>query len=119
MKGSGDTFKFIDPSLARIGARGKQLLPPSVDLSRRDIEFQIELRARLLKDIELVRSRLRGANGVEYSYCGCGRTSDSQRRRCGQLSLRRGKMVSALGNGADSTKKIAARFQTVSPNELP
>lgn len=119
MKGSCDTFRFIGPSLARIGARGKQLVPPSVDLSRCAIEFQIELRARLLKDIELVRSRLRGPNGAGYSDCVLGRTSDSRRRRCGHLNLRRSKMTPVMGNSVDSTTKITLRSQTVSPNELP
>jgi hypothetical protein len=59
MKAYGSAFNFIAPSLARIGASGKQLVAPSVELSRCALEFQIELRARLLKDIELVRSRLR------------------------------------------------------------
>lgn len=119
MKGSDDTFKFIGPSLARIGARGKQLVPPSVDLSRRALELQIELRGRLLKDIEVVRSRLRGASVIGHGNRGRGRISDTQRRRCGPSSSRRGKFAPVMGNSADSTTKITLRSQTVSPNELP
>jgi len=41
MKTFDSALNFVAPSLARIGASGKQLVAPSVDLSRCALEFQI------------------------------------------------------------------------------
>lgn len=116
MKAYGSAFNFIAPSLARIGASGKQLVAPSVELSRCALEFQIELRARLLKDIELVRSRLRDSNGAGHRCRADGRISD--RRRVGLPILHRTKLTSTTARSAHRKVKIAQRFQSVNPTEL-
>lgn len=109
-------LNFIAPSLARIGANSKQLVAPSVDLSRCELEFQIELRARLLKDIELVRSRLRDSHGAGLRCRVNSRYSD--RRRLSHPILHRTKLTSAMVSSPDRKVKIAQRFQLVNPTEL-
>jgi hypothetical protein len=94
MKAFGGTFNFIASSLARIEANGKHLVAPSVDLSRSALEFQIDLRARLLKDIELVRSQLRDPNGAGQRCRANSQCSD--RRRLGHSILHRTKLTSAV-----------------------
>jgi hypothetical protein len=114
MKTFDSALNFVAPSLARIGASGKQLVAPSVDLSRCALEFQIELRARLLEDIELVRSRLKdfrgGGRGYHADRC-------SDRRRLRHSILHRTRLTSA--RSPDRKVKIAQRFQSVNPTELP
>lgn len=115
MKAFGSAPNFIALSLARMGASGKQLVAPSVDLSRCALEFQIELRARLLEDIELVRSRLKDSRDSGRGYRADGRRSD--RRHLGHSILRRTRLTSA--RSPDRKVKIAQRFQSVNPIELP
>jgi hypothetical protein len=110
-------LNFIASSLARIKANSKQLVAPSTDLSRSELEFQIELRARLLKDIELVGSRLSDSNGAGLRRRVNSRYSD--RRRLGHLILHRTKLTSAMASSPDRKVKIALRFQSVNPTELP
>jgi len=80
MKPAADAFKVISLPLARLGINGKLRLPVSVELSRRALEFQITLRASLLRDIELVRSRLRRGMGTGDGYDISGSYTASQRR---------------------------------------
>lgn len=87
MKTARTTSELVGPSLARIRVSRKQFVPLSADLSRCALEFQIELRALLLKDVELVRCCLRGPNGVGSRYCGHPR----RHRRFGYSSLHRTK----------------------------
>lgn len=117
MKITGDAFKTIGPPLARIGVNGKQILPFSADLSRCALEFQIELRAKLLKDIELVRSRLRRPNGTGHSYSSRGRYTGSRQRRLDRSGSHRTNL--APTNGPDGQIKIVPLSQGVNPNELP
>lgn len=117
MKRSGDTFKVLGRSLARIGTCGKQLVPLSVELSLCTLKFQIELRARLLRDIELVRSCLKDSDGAGYGCRARGRIPDNQRRRCKHSTLRGSKLAPV--NSPAVMTKITLRSQTVSPNELP
>jgi hypothetical protein len=91
-----NTLNFIAPSLARIGANRKQLVAPSVDLSRSELEFQMELRARLLRDIELVRSRLSDSNGDGLRCRRNIRYSD--RRRLAHPILHRTKLTLAMAS---------------------
>ena len=108
------TLNFIVLTIARIGANSKQLVAPSTDLSRCALEFQIELRARLLKDIELVRSRSSDSNGTKLR---CHVNSrHSGRRRLGHPILHRTKLTSVANS---PHRKIAQRFQSVSPTEMP
>ena len=93
MKVTGDAFKIIGPPLARIGVNGKQILPSSTELSRCVLEFQIELRAKLLKDIEVVRSRLRRPNGTSHGYWARGRYPGGRRRRLDRFGSRRTKLL--------------------------
>ena len=96
MKPASGQFTVIGPPLARLGVNGKLLLPVSVNLSRRAIEFQITLRANLLRDIELVRSCLRRGNGHSVS----GRHNVARRRHALDRSgSYRNKLV--LGTGPD------------------
>lgn len=117
MKAFGSAFHFIAPSLARIGEGGRQLVAPSVDLSRCALEFQIELRAQLLRDIELVRSRLRDSSGTGHRRRAESRHSN--RRRSAAPILHRAKLTSATVKSPDRKAKIAQRFQSVNPTELP
>ena len=62
--------KFIDLPLIRLGVANIKLLPCSPNLSPSAITLQIELRERMLKDIRLIRVRLRrsrpGTNGRSF-----------------------------------------------------
>lgn len=116
MKAFGSAFHFIAPSLARIGTGGKQLVAPSVDLSRGALEFQIELRAQLLRDIELVRFRLRDSNGAGHRCRAENRNSD--RRRAGHPVLHRVQLSPTAARSSGRKAKIAQRFQLVNPTEL-
>lgn len=114
----GHGLGFIASSLARIGVRGKQLVAPSADLSPCALEFQIELRARLLQDIELVRSQLGVPDSGAFRYRVHNRHSDRRRRHRLSLSaVRRSKLISAMGRLPDRQAEIALRFQLVNPNE--
>lgn len=73
-------FRFIEFPLTRIRTTNKSITPFSMDLSCRGLELQIELRAKLLKDIQLVRSRLRGQTGDDY-VAWDGNYSGGQRRQ--------------------------------------
>jgi hypothetical protein len=102
MKPAADAFKVIGLPLARLGINGKLLLPVSVDLSRRALEFQITLRANLLRDIELVRLRLRRGIGTGYGYDISGSHTVSQRRHpLDRSSSYRTKLASGLGTDPD------------------
>lgn len=86
-------LEFIRPPLTRIRTANKRLLPFSADLSSSALEFQIELRARLLKDIEVVRSCLIAPNGR-----GCSYHVGRRRRPAQRASVRRTKVTSERGN---------------------
>jgi hypothetical protein len=101
MKPAADAFKVISLPLARLGINGKLLLPVSEGLSRRALEFQITLRASLLRDIELVRSRLRRGIGTGYGYDITGPHTVSQRRHPLDRSSSYIKLASALGTEPD------------------
>ena len=102
MKPAADAFKVIGLPLARLGINGRLLLPVSEDLSRRALAFQITLRASLLRDIELVRSRLRRSIGTGYGYDISGSHTVSQRRHpLDRSSSYRTKLASALGTEPD------------------
>lgn len=108
-------LEFIGPPLTRIRAANKRLLPFSVDLSSSTLEFQIELRARLLKDIEVVRSRLRATNGSGCSY----HVGHRRRRPAQRASVRRTKITSDRGTKTPGVQlTITQRSQTVNSNGL-
>lgn len=116
MKAFGSAFNFISPSLTRMAASRKQLVAPSVNVSRGALEFQIELRARLLKDLELVRSRLRDSNGAGHRCRVDSRRSD--RRRPDNPILHRTKLNPNTAISQNRAVTIAQRFQSVNPTEL-
>jgi hypothetical protein len=109
------TLNFIAPSLARIKENSKQLVAPPEDLSCHELEFQINLRARLLKDIELVRSRLKDSNGAGFRR----RLNSRYSGRRGYAILQRTNLASAMPSSPDRKLKIAQCLQPVNRTELP
>ncbi len=85
--------KLIEFPLTRMRTLNKRLLPASANLSRSALELQIELRKRLLKDIGLVRLRLKDPIG---SGKFCASSNLKERRRI----VRRGHMGAANINAA-------------------
>lgn len=76
------------PSL-RIQTLTNQLLPISDGFSRSVLEHQIELRACLLRDIELIRARLKGPKKGRGRLFGRGRSGHRRSIRRGAHSRTR------------------------------
>jgi hypothetical protein len=68
MSVGGEGLSLVDLPLTRLSVANKKLLPFSPAFSRSAIAIQIELCERMLKDIRLIRVRLRRsrANGRSF-----------------------------------------------------
>lgn len=82
-------LSIVAPTLTRLRIANKKIRPLSSDLSSiYALQAQIELRSSVLRDIELIRSRLKGL----LTDQGCNTNGSQRRPRGRRRSCRRYKM---------------------------